>query len=205
MSEVAARPERIHFFQLRDAAGRPAERDFVVPMLVTGGNATDVALARQLRPYRPRLTEHPGVYWYIEEGVGSGWLRVEEVQPHYVDSLHQLMLANDLGLAAGVEEPAPIDQSMPGPRTGNPYILIGWGAVVIALGAYSGVRALLDPPSDDAAFTTVSLVAGLVFAVLGVLLIVKGALRMRWWRAARAEAKRRETPLPEKLTGLGTP
>jgi hypothetical protein len=207
VSETTTRPERIHFFQLRDAAGVPAERDFVVPLDHKLLLPVSVSLAQQLRPLKPRLTYHPGVYWYLEEGVGSGWLRVEETDPVDVESLHELMVAADLGLAAGHEEPWPVDRSMLGqigaPRAGNPYIMIGWGALLIGVACFGVIRFF---STDGFGGGPAGISAGILMVLLigvSTALIVRGAKRLAWWHAARAEARRRGIPLPEKLTGTG--
>ena len=207
MSVNPARPERIHFFQLRDAAGRPDERDFVVPIDYKPLSRVSVSLAQQLRPLKPRLTEHPGVYWYLDDGVGSGWLRVEETHPVDVDRLHKFMIVADLSLATGHEEPWPVDPTIIGqagaPRAGNPYLLIGWGAVTFGIACFGLFRIFFSDAFDDGPGTIFAGICMVLLAGVSTVLVVRGVKRMAWWRAARAEARRRGIPLPDKLSGTG--
>lgn len=197
---------QVHLFQTHDAQGRPAVTDRLTPVVRQPATLLEVSIVQQLMPYTPRLTEHAGVYLYTEPGVGSGWLRLENLSSHDTNKLHQLMIVEDISAAIGIKEPwreDPPALRLGAPRAGNPYILIVFGLIVAGLGAFGVVRiATLD--GEWSVIRGIALVTTFALIPLGLLLAERGRRRLRWWHAARAEAARRGIPLPDKLSGTGS-
>jgi hypothetical protein len=207
---MTERAPQLRFFQLRDAAGTDSLREWTVEAPSRFLESPAVSLVRVIRQYNPKLTDHMGVYWYLQPGVGSGWMRAEGASPRDIATLHELVLVDDLAAATATTEGSwRIDPPVPGfgqPRTGNPYVLIVWGAIVVVLGVIStfavtfGAQFAATPLPGRISAGAISL----VLVPLGIVLVVIGTRRMRWWRATRAEAKRRGiTDLPDKISGMG--
>ncbi len=182
----------------------PTATEFVVPLVERRLTGIEVSAQRQLAPLALTTTEHPGVFWYRDPDGRYGWLRTEHFYDFEVNDLQQLVVVEELSEAVGVTEPWMQDKPVitgGQPRAGNPYFLMAAGAILVGLSAFGLVTMATTDPRD--AGWVVALVMMALLLVLSVLLVIRGATRLRWWRLARAEARRRGVELPDKLTGLG--
>lgn len=182
----------------------PSPAEHVVALNELRLTPTEVSAQKQLAPFSLATTEHAGVFWYRDEQGRTGWMRLENFYNFEVDDLQQLIVVEQLSEAAGVPEPWSQDRpalTLGQPRTGNPYVLMVTGAVLIGVAGFGVVRALAD--GDGSLPWTIALVMMVLLIALAVAVIIRGAMRLRWWRRTRAEAKRRGIALPDKLTGLG--
>ena len=187
----------------------PQVRTLELPLLEQRLTPVEVSSQKQLAPYALATTEYPGVYWYRDQAGATGWLRAENFYDFEVSSLQQLIVVEELGDAVGIAEPWMQDKPVISggqPRAGNPYVLITSAVVVFGISVF-GVLATIVRALQAGGFPGWgSLVAILILGLLmplSVALGLRGVLRLRWWRATRAEAKRRGIELPDKLTGLG--
>ena len=187
----------------------PQVRTIELPLIEQRLTPVEVSAQKQLDPYSLATTEYPGVFWYRDQAGAIGWLRAENFYGFEVDALQQLIVVEELGDAVGIAEPWMQDKPVftgGQPRAGNPYFLITAGLVVFGIALFGIVTTigrglqLGGFPGWD--WLIALLVLGLLMP-LSVVLGLRGVLRLRWWRAARAEAKRRGIKLPDKLTGLG--
>lgn len=182
----------------------PTSYEFVVPLVEQRLSTIEVSTQRQLERLTLITTEHPGVFWYRDPNGHYGWMRAEHFYQFEIDDLQQLVVVEELSDAIGIPEPWRQDKPIitgGQPRAGNPYVLIGLGGVFGAIAAF-GLIAILLSGESGLGWAVAVIVTALLLAT-SPLLIIRGAKRLRWWRLARAEAKRRGIELPDKLTGLG--
>ena len=187
----------------------PQIRTLELPLIEQRLTPIEVSAQKQLDPYSLATTEYPGVYWYRDQSGATGWLRTENFYGFEVGALQQLIVVEELGEAVGIAEPWMQDKpvvSAGQPRAGNPYVLITSAVAVFGIAVFGLVTTIGRGLQYGGFPGWGSLIAILVLGLLMPLSVglgVRGVVRLRWWRAARAEAKRRGIDVPDKLTGLG--
>lgn len=194
----------LRFFQAQDALGHPAPQEFLVEVPVKWHTLEVTAAVRYLVSFRPRLSAEPGSYFYDHPDIGSGWVRVEGLRDSEATLLHELLTVEDINVVIGLSEPWREDPPVTrngAPRAGNPWFLLGAAVFFIALVTIPWVTTTAEMTP---ALEITKVVSMVLFIGLGLGLAVRGLMRMRWWTAARAEARRRGIPYPNKLSGLGT-
>lgn len=182
----------------------PQQQEVAVPVEAPLHVREEVQVHRMLRRWRLGLTDTPGTYFYADDAGRSGWLRLEGFSAGTVATVHQLVSADVLSAQAGVAESMAEDDwvgSYTTARTGNPYLLVAVGVAMMVLGAAGLAR--MAPLAGQGTGNLVATVMMGLLVLVGVLPIVRGAVRLTWWHRARAEARRRGVPLPDKLKGLG--
>ena len=187
----------------------PEVAQFEQPLAEARLAPVEVSAQRQLAPLHLATTEFPGVYHYRDDAGRAGWLRTENFYQFEVRSLQQLIVVEELSDAIGIPEPWMQERPLftgGQPRTGNPYLLIGSGVVVLGVAVW-GIASVIADVLRGGGMLGGAWIAALVVLVLlvplSVVVAIRGVLRLRWWRAARAEARRRGIDLPDKLTGVG--
>jgi len=193
----------VRLFQLEDAEGRPAPAQSVreVPVMtmrIMAESAIRVIGDLELSP-----TVESGSYLYRDPAGGAGWLRLEGFRRSDLEVADDLVRTFEISRSIGRSDPhRPEDLGSIAyltPRTTNPFVQIGMGAVALIMGAVGLVVVLVGGIHGGAG---AAIAAGITCAGLvgvGIWALVIGGRRVPWWRAARAEAKRRGGSPPDQL------
>lgn len=190
----------IRFFQELDASGEPSPREFLQPLAEQFPKTRAQVVVDFLRPFQLARTGQDGVYRYVDAGRGSGWLRVEGIDPLHLYELERQVEVLTVSQRIGSSDPRQQSEFFGQStvvRTSNPNIQIGIGAVFAVAGALLALVPLAARPPAAAAI--VLLVFGLIIAGCGVAVAVVGLRRRPWWRAARADVRARGEQMPEHL------
>lgn len=197
---TASKPVRrwaaVRLWQQTDAAGAPVAREFLQHVPLRRASYYDAfdLLETFLRPLRPVRTADPTVFSYSDPARGSGMLRVEGLDGSRVDELVEMVQLDELSRAVGMVEPHPL-HSM---RVTNRFyfhspvygiIAIGALAMTFIIGGVVGVVRTGEP----------LLLLFWLLAVPPVVPLRRYARRYPWWRAVRAEVRRRGERMPSTL------
>lgn len=153
-----------------------------------------------LRPLNPRQTAVPGVFAYVDPLRGSGELRLQAFSPADARRVQELVRMHEISAAVGQEPFKPADIAVGSAlvvRTNNPWVLIGFGAVLLTFGII-----LLSVTGREEATALVGVIMGVLMVLVAVALIVVGLIRAPWWHRARDYARRNGGELPPDIKGL---
>jgi hypothetical protein len=191
---------RVLVHQTHDAAGAPAQSEYVLDVADLTMHATSENLLAALRPLAPREMGRSGSYWY-RDARGTGWLEVTGVNSVVLGELDDAIRTIEIGETLG--QPEVFRQENLGfgnlivPRTTNPYFLMLVGAAFPLFFIGFLIRAVLIGEELG-----IFIFLGVMLAIvgpIGIWLIVQGARRRPWWHRAREEARRMGRTLPEQL------
>jgi hypothetical protein len=201
----APKPARntVRILQTHNAAGAPAPAEYVRVIHHNSINTLGSDAMEFLAPLNPTQTEHPGVFHYNDPAHGSGWLRLEEFPTSDASRIQELVRMAEINRAVGKEPFGTPDLAIGNAlvmRTNNPWIMF----TIAAVSTLCGLAALTTPfrfPLGTG--ETIAIVVMSVLLIgLGVLLAVRSAIQLRWWRKARAVARAQGGPMPSDLTGI---
>lgn len=191
----------IRFLQTKNADGESAQSEYVQEIFYEGLRSVAESAFDNLKHLRPRETDHPGIFQYVDSKRGSGTFRIEHFNPLDADKLRQLLRMQEISDAIGKKDPHRSEELSFGasvvPRTSNPFFQITLGVVSIGISAW-GIAIMVNSFDGTVGyyFAFGVLVALCLF---GILILWVGAKRVRWWTAMRAEVRRRGVAMPEQL------
>lgn len=195
----------VRVFQTHDAAGREAPAEFAEHFPFRNTHASEKDVWGFIAPLQPRSTSTSGVYAYVDPGTGSGWLRVEGYAV-IVGRMDELVRLSEINAAIGRPEPfGSVHPGSGGPAvfaSRNPFVQFVAGLLLLAA-AVIGFVSFSKLASSPPALQVVIMVLLVVLALGSAALVFVGARRMRWWLAARAQAKRDGGSLPSDLETFG--
>jgi len=200
---------RVRVVQERDAAGMPAPMVFVEQVRQARALQTwPDAVMGFLRPLNPSRIGKEGVYRYNDPARGSGVLYVEGANQLHLSRIDELVHMEEIERTIGMKDPIRIED-LPlylvpfVVRARSPYLQL----FLASLGLLVFVGCTVGPFTTLRHASVPELIMLYVLAAVSLgasgFLIVRNCRRLRWWHAARAQAKRDGGPMPEDLQILG--
>jgi len=190
----------ILILQTHNAAGQPAPARFEQVVDQRSINTLGSDAMDFLRPLNPRQTAVPGVFTYVDPLRGSGELRLQRFSPVDAQRVQELVRMSEISAAVGQEPFKPADIAVGRAlvvRTNNPWVLIGFGAVLLVFGVV-----LLALAGGAGANSVAYAIMGALLALVAVALIIVGLVRAPWWHRARDHARQNGGELPPDIKGL---